>query len=117
MDKLDVQLTERFKKNLKKAIEQKGTNPKKLSLDAGLGETAVRDILKERSASPKLETAAKIAKALNTPLSELTGEEQDTDEWVQMHSNALRNLAEKDRDRFDEGMKFLFPDTYKKSDK
>ncbi len=63
-------LTIEFKKNLKAILtERKGkTNPKRLSIDAGLGETAVRDILQNRSASPKLDTISKIAAALNVPI-------------------------------------------------
>ncbi|MGH1455612.1 MAG: helix-turn-helix domain-containing protein [Alphaproteobacteria bacterium] len=63
-------LTAEFKKNLKAILEErKGkTNPKKLSVDAGLGETAIRDILQNRSASPKLDTIHKIAGALNVPV-------------------------------------------------
>ena len=59
-----------FKKNLKSILEERKstTNSKRLSVDAGLGETAVRDILKDRSASPKLDTVQKLAKALNLPL-------------------------------------------------
>ncbi len=67
---LNEQLTAQFKSNLTEILEQrKGTtNPKRLSIDAGLGETAIRDILKNKSASPKLDTVQKIAKALNVPL-------------------------------------------------
>ncbi len=63
-------LTAEFKKNLKAILEDRKdkTNPKKLSIDAGLGETAIRDILQNRSASPKLETIHKIAGALNVPV-------------------------------------------------
>lgn len=63
-------LTAEFKKNLKTILEERKdkTNPKKLSLEAGLGETAIRDILQNRSASPKLETIHKIANALNVPV-------------------------------------------------
>lgn len=63
-------LTEEFKKNLKAILEDRKdkTNPKKLSLEAGLGETAIRDILQNRSASPKLETIHKIAGALKVPV-------------------------------------------------
>lgn len=63
-------LTAEFKKNLKAILEERKdkTNPKKLSLEAGLGETAIRDILQNRSASPKLETIHKIANALNVPV-------------------------------------------------
>ncbi len=63
-------LTAEFKKNLKAILEErKGqTTPKRLSVDAGLGETAIRDILQNRSASPKLDTINKIAKALRVPV-------------------------------------------------
>ena len=63
-------LTAEFKKNLKSILSERAstTNPKKLSIAAGLGETAVRDILKNRSASPKLETVQKLAIALRVPV-------------------------------------------------
>ncbi len=63
-------LTQEFKRNLKIILEERKsvTNPKKLSLEAGLGETAVRDILQNRSASPKLETVHKLARALHIPV-------------------------------------------------
>jgi len=67
---LNDKLTLEFKKNLKEILEQrKGvTNAKKLSVEAGLGETAVRDILQGRSGSPKLDTVNKIAAALSIPI-------------------------------------------------
>lgn len=70
---LDDLLTREFKRNLQKILDERAEtlNPKKLSLLAGLGETAVRDILQNRSASPKLETVHKIAKALNVGVYEL----------------------------------------------
>lgn len=71
--KLDDKLTREFKANLKRILdENKGIwNAKKLSVTAGLGETAVRDILQDRSASPKLETVHKLANALGVGLYEL----------------------------------------------
>lgn len=70
---LDDKLTVEFKRNLEKILKTRGDtlNPKKLSVMAGLGETAVRDILQNRSASPKLETVHKLAKALNIGVYEL----------------------------------------------
>ncbi len=66
----DQELTNEFKTNLKRILEdRKGkTNPKRLSREAGLGETAVRDILQNRSHSPRLDTIQKLAKALNVPI-------------------------------------------------
>lgn len=46
-------------------MADQGLNAKELSLKAGLNETAIRDILKGRSKSPRLDTTIKIAKALN----------------------------------------------------
>jgi transcriptional regulator with XRE-family HTH domain len=67
---LTDKLTAEFKKNLKIILNERAnvTNPKKLSIEAGLGETAVRDILQNRSASPKLETIQKLAIALRIPV-------------------------------------------------
>ncbi|MGH1403446.1 MAG: helix-turn-helix domain-containing protein [Alphaproteobacteria bacterium] len=68
--RINDELTKEFKENLKSILEErKGqTNPKRLSKDAGLGETAVRDILQNHSSSPKLETIEKLANALNVPV-------------------------------------------------
>lgn len=67
------ELSDEFKKNLKLFLEmRKGiTNAKKLSIDAGLGETAIRDILKNRSMSPRLDTVHKIADALGIGVHDL----------------------------------------------
>ncbi len=67
---LTDKLTAEFKSNLESIMTaRKGDiNAKTLSLKAGLGETAVRDILQGRSVSPKLETVQKLAKALNVPV-------------------------------------------------
>ncbi len=64
---LDDKLTREFKTNLQRLLKEReaDTNAKKLSLEAGLGETAVRDLLKNRAHSPKLETVHKIANALD----------------------------------------------------
>lgn len=63
---LDDSLTREFKDNLRAMLKARKAdmNPKKLSLAAGLGETAVRDILQNRAQSPKLETVQRIAAAL-----------------------------------------------------
>ena len=88
---LTDKLTAEFKRNLKAILEErKGqTNAKKLSLDAGLGETAVRDILQNRSASPKLDTINKLAKALNVPVFRLI---------PSMIDQSYAQLAEKDEE-------------------
>ena len=71
--RLPKNYTAEFKKNLQKEMDaRKGeTNAKRLSLKAGLGETAIRDILQNRSSSPKLETIEKIAYALEVTVTYL----------------------------------------------
>ncbi|MFP4097550.1 MAG: helix-turn-helix domain-containing protein [Alphaproteobacteria bacterium] len=84
-------LTAEFKKNLKAILNERSSTitAKKLSIQAGLGETAVRDILKNRSASPKLETVYKIAKALRIPVYRLI---------PSMIDHAYNQLAEQDEE-------------------
>lgn len=84
-------LTAEFKKNLKSILDERksSTNPKKLSVAAGLGETAVRDILQNRSASPKLETIQKLAKALHVPVYRLI---------PSMIDQSYEQLAQKDEE-------------------
>lgn len=88
---LTDKLTAEFKRHLKAILDdRKGqTNAKKLSLEAGLGETAVRDILQNRSASPKLDTINKLAKALNVPVYRLI---------PSMIDQSYAQLAEKDEE-------------------
>lgn len=60
-----------FKEKIKFLMEQKGYNQKSLSLAAGLGETAVRDILMGRIISPKIKTLEKIAGVLDCEVESL----------------------------------------------
>lgn len=99
---IDDKLTSEFKKNLKMILEErKGvTNAKRLSRDAGLGETAVRDILQNRSASPKLETVQKLAIALNVPLFRLIPSMVD-------QSYDMLKDAEEEKERLQEEVRML----------
>jgi len=54
---------------------ERGLSYRKIAEKAGLGETAVRDIVVGRSRSPKLETLEAIAKALNVSVSYLAAED------------------------------------------
>lgn len=73
-------------------------NPKKLSVMAGLGETAVRDILQNRSASPKLETVHKLATALGIGVYELIpsmlGGSYDEIQTLREENQALREALD-----------------------
>ncbi|MCF4166359.1 helix-turn-helix domain-containing protein [Zavarzinia compransoris] len=59
---------------IERRMTRLGSNPKRLAKEAGLGETAVRDILKGISDSPRVSTLTKLAKALGCTVADLTGE-------------------------------------------
>jgi transcriptional regulator with XRE-family HTH domain len=53
-------------RNLRTLMEERGFNPRSLSLKAGLNATAVRDMLEGRSRFPRYDTAQALAAALDT---------------------------------------------------
>ncbi|MGE3623255.1 MAG: helix-turn-helix domain-containing protein [Bdellovibrionales bacterium] len=61
--------------NLRKLMEDRGYNPRSLSLRAGLNATAVRDMLEGRSKFPRYDTARSLAIALDTTPVALMGDE------------------------------------------
>jgi phage repressor protein C with HTH and peptisase S24 domain len=62
-----------LQERLKRALEAKGMKPRPLAEKAGLGPTAVRDILDGRSVSPKASTLKAIAQELGVSLEYLIG--------------------------------------------
>jgi len=60
--------------NLTELIKQRGLSQRALSRQASLDETAVKQILSGRSRSPRLDTVARLAAALETDVSGLIGE-------------------------------------------
>jgi transcriptional regulator with XRE-family HTH domain len=58
-------------------INAAGTNPSRLSEDAGLGRTAVRDILSGKSNSPSVDTIVALAQVLGCSVAYLIGEVTD----------------------------------------
>ncbi|RBI84285.1 adenosylcobalamin-dependent ribonucleoside-diphosphate reductase [Rhodosalinus halophilus] len=62
---------------LEAAMKAKGTNSKRLAEAAGLNATAVYDILKGKSKSPRLDTIAALAAALDVSVGHLTAGEED----------------------------------------
>lgn len=62
-----------WRETLGQLIRDRGETMKSISLRAGLGETAVRDILQKRVNSPSIETLTAIADALEIPLSVVLG--------------------------------------------
>lgn len=62
-----------LRERLKKRIAEMNTNQRRVALNAGLGQTAVRDILKMDLQDVKASTLIKIADVLETTVDELTG--------------------------------------------
>ncbi len=60
--------------NLRRAMRQAGIGAKPLAKKAGVGETAVRDIIEGHSLNPKITTLSQIAEALGMALSEILTE-------------------------------------------
>lgn len=60
--------------NLTTMMKQRGLSQRGLSREASLDETAVKQILSGRSRSPRLETVARLAAALETDIASLIGE-------------------------------------------
>lgn len=76
----DTPLVTKFAAELATLMQEQGENPTSLSRRAGLGVTAVRDILEGRSSNPRLGTVKKLAQALNVKpdrLIALIGENDD----------------------------------------
>lgn len=59
---------------LRALMNSQGLNPRSLSLKAGLGATAVRDMLEGRARFPRYDTATALAKALGVTAAQLMGE-------------------------------------------
>lgn len=66
---------EELRAALQRAMDARGIKAKPLAIAAGLGETAVRDILKGKTNTVQVGTLRKIAEVLNWPVYELLGEE------------------------------------------
>lgn len=65
-----------WRENLRRLIRDFGNNNMKaVSIEAGLGATAVRDILTERVKEPSVETLGKIAAALGVPVGLILGDD------------------------------------------
>lgn len=65
--------TDPLRERLQKLVDERDLKFKTLAREAGLNEHAVRDILKGGVRSPRVDTARKLAKALDVPLAWLLG--------------------------------------------
>jgi transcriptional regulator with XRE-family HTH domain len=67
-------------RNLRRLMEERGYNPRSLSLRAGLNATAVRDMIEGRSRFPRYDTVQALADALDTtPALLMSGHQVATD--------------------------------------
>jgi transcriptional regulator with XRE-family HTH domain len=62
--------------NIKKHLESRNMSKYKLSKLTGIPTTTIHDIISGKNQNPAYEKISKIANALNTPIAELTGEEE-----------------------------------------
>ncbi|MDX2028960.1 MAG: helix-turn-helix transcriptional regulator [Alphaproteobacteria bacterium] len=76
MQKAKANRTPNWVRNLRALMDEKGYNPRSLSLKAGLSPTAVRDMLEGRSRFPRYDTAKALADALDTTPAFLMGDEK-----------------------------------------
>jgi repressor LexA len=70
-NKLDIQA---IREAIMAEMERKGFSRRKLSLQAGIGQTAIRDLL-ERTENPGIGTLHKVADALDMPFEAISGVE------------------------------------------
>lgn len=67
-------MSDRIRAEIQRRMALLGMNRAELSIKAGLGRTAVRDILEERVGSPTEKTLRGLARALGCSISDLTGD-------------------------------------------
>jgi len=69
-----AQVAPHWLRNLRMLMEQRGLNPRSLSLKAGLNATAVRDMLDGRSRFPRYDTIQAMSEVLDTTPALLMGD-------------------------------------------
>lgn len=71
------ELVDEFKNRLRRLRDKRGFNNRSLSVAAGLGDTAVRDVLHGKSVEPRYSTIRCLAGALGCQLSDLVPDDPD----------------------------------------
>lgn len=71
---MPTSMNQQVRDEISRRMKLLGKNAKQLSVEAGLGDTAVRDILEERVKNPTARTLSALAKQLGCSLGDLTGE-------------------------------------------
>lgn len=106
--------TETIKKNIKHYLKIIGENQTWLANEAGIQSGHMSELMngKKRWNTTTLDI---VSKTLNIDTGALMVE-STIDPWAQEHLDALKGFDEAERKHYDEGMKFLFPDKFKKDE-
>ncbi len=94
-------------RNVRLRMEVKGLGPKALSLQAGLNETYVRDLLKGRSRNPKQAHLQQLAVALDCRASDLTGETEPATPGAMLTDEAISELVAAFRSTDEQGREMI----------
>ena len=95
-----IEITMMVARNIEQAMARKGTNPAEVARRAKINPTGVYDILKGKSANPRLDTIHKIAvEGLGIPMAALFMEPND-EELDQELSETLGMMPPEERRRF-----------------
>lgn len=104
------------KNNLKELRVAKGLTQTQLADAVDLGLRFIQ-FLEKGEKNFTLKTLSKLADALDCKHSDIVPNLQPTtDPWAQEHLDALKGFDEAERKHYDDGMKFLFPDKFKRDD-
>ncbi len=84
------------KRNILDLMERAGTNPSRLSKDAGLSHTAIRDFFARENASLRIDTLARIAEALGVTVEAILSFDRQVDREIEL-IRAFRALSEEQK--------------------
>lgn len=87
-----------LQQNLERLLRENGMSMRRLSLHAGLNETAVKAILAGKSESPREQTVRALATALRCRIGDLTGEAEAADPAERELVEAFRSADPQGRD-------------------
>lgn len=83
--------------NIERLMAEQGFNNASLAAAAGLNHTAIRDIRKGKSQSPKADTVQKIADALNVTVAEPLGDDISLDALRTRLIEEIADLSDSER--------------------
>lgn len=98
METIELMAEEEWRERLRAAIHRSGKSAREVSLEAGLSDTAVRDILNGKSRSPRVGTMREVARVLGITLQDLrfleTSAEPTPDDFRGLSSEPARRARE-----------------------